>query len=481
MEVIYCTGPSPKFSVRTIMAFHCISIGGIWRIMRPIAEPISGLDERFISSASAARSFHNASVVRITGAGDLRLTGGAPNMERIAAEFVGWSLRLPRLRQRLRHSPAGLMAPVWIPEEAFSMSAHLRLHPVVLTEADITAAILHGDSNGDLDMERSPWNALVVDIAGGDLLLVIKMHHVMGDGLSGVSTLDVLLSESPGERPAPPPAPDVRAPANNFELFAAVWRHFCAANPTWAARRTAALAKPPLVRLRKVAGRNLRLLRPGTESGHEPRWRYGVTSTDLKTARMTARALGGSITDLVAAAGAYGVAESLPGRRSKAATIAVPLSEKPGPDAAMGNRTRIIPVTLLADHDRAGAVMSVRAQISAGVSAGLSASLTAGTWDAMATFLPAGFRPRYFAGQPVSNIMFWTSLDPSERIGILSSNYLDTLNVTVVAADDVDMDALLGAVRMVLTGAATRSATGTLPDPVPDPGDVWDSMREAAL
>jgi hypothetical protein len=449
--------------------------------MSLIAEPISGLDERFISSASAERSFQNASVVRVTGAGDLRLAGGAPNMERIAAEFEGWSLRLPRLRQRLRHSPAGLMAPVWIPEEAYSTSAHLRLHPVVLTEADVTAAILHGDSNGSLDMERSPWNALVVDLAGGDLLLVIKMHHVMGDGLSGVSTLDVLLTESPGERPAPPPAPDVRAPANSFELFAAVWHQFCAAHPTWAARRKAALAKPPLVRLRKVAGRNLRLLRSGNESRHESRWQYGATSTDLKTARMTARALGGSLTDLVAAAGAYGVVEALPGRRSKAVTIAVPVSEKPGPDAEMGNRTRIVPVTLLADQDRAGVVASVRAQKSAGVSAGLSARLAYGAWDAMATFLPAGFRPRYFAGQPVRNILFWTSLDPSERIGILSSNYLDILNVTVVAADDVDMDALLRALRMVLTGAASLEASGALPGPGPDPGDVWDSMREGAL
>lgn len=402
-------------------------------------------------------------------------------MERIAAEVDGWSLRLPRLRQRLRHSPAGLMAPAWVPEENYSTSAHLRLHPEVLTEPEITAGILHGDSNGSLDMDLSPWNVLVVDLAGGDLLLIIKMHHVMGDGLSGVATLDALLTESPGERPPPPSAPDGRAPANNFELFAAAWRHFCTVHPTWAARRTAALAKPPLGRLRKVVGRNLRRFRSGKEIGHESPWQCGVTSTDLKTARMTARALGGSLTELVAAAGAYGAAEALPGRRSKAVTIAVPVSEKPGQDAGMGNRTRIVPVTLLTDQDRAGAVASVRAQKSAGVSAGLSAHLAYGTWDAMATFLPAGFRPRYFAGQPVRNILFWTSLDPSERIGILSSNYLDILNVTVVAAGDVDMDALLGALRMVLTGGAPPGATGDFLDPVPDPANAWNPVREGAL
>lgn len=448
--------------------------------MRLLAEPISGLDERFISSASAERSFHNASVVRVAGAGDLRLADGAPNMERIAAEIDGWSLRLPRLRQRLRHSPAGLMAPVWIPEEGYSTSAHLRLHPVVMAEADVTPAILHGDLNGGLDMNRSPWNALVVDLAGGDLLLVIKMHHVMGDGLSGVSTLDVLLTESPGEHPAPPPVPDVRAPANSFELFAAVWSQFCTTYPTWAARRTAMLAKPPLVRLRKVAGRNLRRLRSGKEDGLEPRWQYGATSTDLKTARVTARALGGSLTDLVAAAGAYAVAEALPGRRSKAVTIAVPVSEKSGPDAEMGNRTRIVLVTLLIDQDRAGVVTGIRAQRTAGVNAGLSAHLAHSTWDAMATFLPAGFRPRYFAGQPVRNILFWTSLDPTERIGILSSNYLDSLNLTVVATADVDMDALLRALRMVLTGAEILEAPGTLPDPLPAPAGMRDTVRQGS-
>lgn len=453
--------------------------------MRLIAEPISGLDERFVSSVSAERSFHNASVVRVPGSGDLRLADGAPDMARICSQVDAWSLRLPRLRHRLLHAPAGLMAPAWVPEEEFSTARHLALHPVVLSESDVSPALLHGDLNGDLDMARSPWNVLVVDLAGGDLLLIIKMHHVMGDGLSGVSTLDSLLAESAEGHPEPPPVPDVRAPMNALELYLAAWRRFCTTNPSWAARRSAALAKPPLVRLRKVVGRNLRTLRSSSRNPQDPavRWQYGVTSVDLKTARMTARALGGSLTDLMATAGAYGVAGALPGRRSRAVTVAVPVSEK-ARDAEMGNRMRVVPVALLPGEDRAAAVASVRAQSLEGVSAGLSARLSLGTWDAMATFLPAGFRQRYFAGQPVRNILFWTSLDPSEHIGILASNYLDTLNVTVVAAQEVDMDALLATLRMVLTGASSldgRLSPQQVPDPGPVPGEVWRSIKEGAL
>ena len=461
------------------MSLHPYS-SDLGRIMYPVAEQISGLDERFVSSASAERSFNNASVVRVMGSGDLRLAGGAPNMAQIAAEVDAWTLRLPRLRQRLRHAPGGLMAPSWVPDEGFSTARHLTLHAPVLTEAEVTPALLHGDSNGGLDMERSPWNALVVDLAGGDLLLIIKMHHVMGDGLSGVATLDALLAESPEGRTVPPPVADVRAPVNAVELYVAGWRQFCFAHPTWAERFSAAFAKPPLVRLRKVVGRNLRTLRSGSHKAQEPTatWQYGVTSLDLRTARMTARALGGSLTDLMAAAGVYGVAEALPGRRAAAATIAVPVSEK-GRETGMGNRMRIIPVTVLPETDRAAAVASIRAQSEAGVSAGLSSHLSHEMWDAMATFLPAGFRPRYFAGQPVRNILFWTSLDPSERIGILSSNYLDTLNVTVVAALDVDMDALLATLRMVLTGTESADAP-PVHAAVPAPGGVWDSIREGA-
>jgi hypothetical protein len=400
-------------------------------------------------------------------------------MRRITAEIEGWSLRLPRLRQRLQHAPAGLLAPAWVPEESFTASGHVRLHPEVLTEADITPAILHGDANGELDSRLSPWNLLVVDVAGGDLLLVIKMHHVMGDGLSGVSTLDALLTETAEPHPAPPPPPAVRAPANSAELFSAAWRHFCSVHPSWTARRAAALAKPPLVRLRKVAGRNLRAIR--SSRGHQASpvsWQYGVTSLPMKTAQTTARALGGSLTDLMAAAGAYGVVEARSGRRSKAVTIAVPVSEPRDGTSGMSNRTRIVPVTVIPEGNRAETVASVRAQSLAGVSAGSSAHFGKDSWDAMATFLPAGFRRRFFAGEPVRNILFWTSLDPAERIGILASNYLDTLNVTVVAAEEVDMDALLMTLRMVLTGAGPFDEADAI---IPDPSDVWDSIREGVL
>ena len=422
--------------------------------MRVLAEPISGLDERFVSSAFAERSYHNASAVRVAGNGGLRLADGAPDMDRIAEEIDGWSRRLPRLRHRLQHAPAGLMAPAWVPDASFSTTAHLRSHPGVLEEADISAEILHGDANGELDMGTSPWNVLVVDLVGGDLLLVIKMHHVLGDGLSGVSTLDVLLTDASGDRPPLPPVPEVRAPANAPELFIAVWRNFCSSHPTWAGRRSAAAAKPPLVRLRKVIGRNLRAIR-SRSSGQEqmPDRQYGITSTDLKTARRTARELGGTLTDLMAAAAAYAVARAAPPGHSSAVTIAVPISGRRSGDSGMNNQVRIVPVTLVPDGDRAGTVASVHAQSTAGISAGHSVHLSRDSWDAMATFLPAGFRPRYFAGQPVKNILFWTSLDPSERLGVLASNYLDTLNITVVAAVDIDMEAILATLRTVLSGA----------------------------
>jgi hypothetical protein len=450
--------------------------------MRVLAEPISGLDERFVSSALAERSFHNASAVRVAGNGVLRLADGAPDMNRIAAEIDGWSRRLPRLRHRLQHAPAGLMAPAWVPDASFSITAHLRSHPGVLEESDISAEILHGDANGELDMGRSPWNVLVVDLAEGDLLLVIKMHHVFGDGLSGVSTLDVLLTDASGDRPPLPPAPEVRAPANAPELFIAAWRNFCSSHPTWAGRRSAAAAKPPLVRLRKVIGRNLRGIRSRSSGGQEqtPARQYGVTSVELKTARRTARVLGGSLTDLMVAAAAYGVARGVPPGHSSAVTIAVPVSERRSGDSGMNNQVRIVPVTLVPDGDRAGTVASVHAQSTAGISAGHSVHLSRDTWDAMATFLPAGFRPRYFAGQPVKNILFWTSLDPSERLGILASNYLDTLNITVVAAAaaDFDMEAMLATLQTVLSGAEPFQAAAVT---APEDRGAWDAARENGI
>jgi WS/DGAT/MGAT family acyltransferase len=117
---------------------------------------------------------------------------------------------LPRYRQRLAFIPVqGL--PIWIDDERFDVAYHVHHaalpHPGGRSELQALAARI---ASQPLDRDRPLWEIWFVEgLAGGGFAAIVKVHHCMVDGVSGVGVMTALLLPTPETEfePAPPWSP----------------------------------------------------------------------------------------------------------------------------------------------------------------------------------------------------------------------------------------------------------------------------------
>lgn len=105
--------------------------------------------------------------------------------------------RVPRLRQRLQRPGWGGGRPFWVDDEAFDLARHVQ-------ESSLPA--------GDLVCRRlcakHPLWRMYYSDSGGDVRVVIVLHHVLADGMGGLAALAALVDGVPVTAPrAPCPVP----------------------------------------------------------------------------------------------------------------------------------------------------------------------------------------------------------------------------------------------------------------------------------
>lgn len=129
---------------------------------------------------------------------------------------------LPRYRQRLLFTPL-MRYPVWVDDASFDISYHVRHtslpRPGTIDQLhDLTGRLM----SQPMDQGRPLWELWVVEgLAGERVAIVIKVHHCVIDGTSGVEILTALMSPTPdlpalepqpwSARPAPTPAELIRS------------------------------------------------------------------------------------------------------------------------------------------------------------------------------------------------------------------------------------------------------------------------------
>ena len=122
------------------------------------------------------------------------------------AKFVESKLDLiPRYKQRAVFPFFNLSLPTWEPDPNFDIRNHVR--EVVLqqgTDRDLKAEAAKVVSS-HLDRHHPLWNlTLVRGLKGNRTGVIIRIHHCMADGISGVGIMNVLLDASPTpQKPAP--------------------------------------------------------------------------------------------------------------------------------------------------------------------------------------------------------------------------------------------------------------------------------------
>lgn len=106
-----------------------------------------------------------------------------------------------RYRQRVRQVPAGLGGPVWVDDEDFDLTYHVRRSalPRPGTTEQLGEFVARIQSRL-LDRERPLWEVYLVEGLEDDrFALVTKTHQAMVDGITGVDIGQVILDDHPTE------------------------------------------------------------------------------------------------------------------------------------------------------------------------------------------------------------------------------------------------------------------------------------------
>jgi WS/DGAT/MGAT family acyltransferase len=273
---------------------------------------LSAQDASFLHFEHRATPMHVAALA-VFEQGPLATAQGALDAERFAKYVESRLHLLPTYRRKLAFTPLE-RHPVWIDDERFDLSYHLRragLPPPGDARAlqELVARIL----SQPLDRAKPLWEMWLVEgLAGGRFAIVSKVHHCMVDGVSGANLLTLLFSPRPDEetgavpawtpRPAPTPVRlllDDAVRGARRPLTLAAWAGGALREPgrarTELAGGATALGEALVAGLRVASATPLN--RP---TG--PHRRVDWHATDLALVKEVKRRLGGTVNDVVLAA-----------------------------------------------------------------------------------------------------------------------------------------------------------------------------------
>jgi WS/DGAT/MGAT family acyltransferase len=152
--------------------------------------------------------------------GSLLGAGGAVDVDRIR-EYIGSRLHLiPRYRQRLAEVPVEGY-PVWVDDDRLNLRYHVR-HASLPRPGDrrqlrrLVARIM----SQQLDRRRPLWEAWIIEGLEDDhFAMVLKTHHCVVDGISGVDLMSVLMRTEPDDAFEPAPAWTPRPQPTAFDML----------------------------------------------------------------------------------------------------------------------------------------------------------------------------------------------------------------------------------------------------------------------
>lgn len=169
---------------------------------------ISGQDATFLYAESSSSPMH---------IGSLTIIEGSLSFEDFKANLASKIHMMPKFRQRLLNVPLNLDYPYWVDDPNFDLDLHLNRIKLPdpsnwKTLREVTGSIF----STALDLRRPLWSVSFIEgineidqLPKGSVAIVIKTHHVMIDGSSGVGVMGLLFDQNKEgkNQPIPPPKP----------------------------------------------------------------------------------------------------------------------------------------------------------------------------------------------------------------------------------------------------------------------------------
>jgi len=281
---------------------------------------LSALDASFLHLESPETPMHVGSLGIFEGAPFLDGSGRF-RLAEVRALVASRLHLIPRFRMRLMTVPMEQGRPIWVDDDRFDISYHVRLTALPKPGTWEQLLTLTGRIEAQvLDRSHPLWELWFVEgLEGGRVALVQKTHHALVDGVSGVDVATVLLDFTP--EPTVPDAPawlPRPAPSSSRLLKDSLVER--GTEPTEMARSVRSLARTPqraAAQTGKIAGA-LRSLVDGSPlapktSFNVPvgrRRRFTGVQIPLPDVKAIRAASGGTVNDVVLA----GVAGALRAR-----------------------------------------------------------------------------------------------------------------------------------------------------------------------
>ena len=268
------------------------------------SERLSTLDATFLNLETQSRAAHmHVGAVAV-------FVGKPPPFRDLLALIDARLDFVPRYRQRLELVPFG--QPVWVDEEEFDLEYHVRHTSLPPGGGDDALKKLAGRLFSQrLDRDKPLWELWFIEGLGNDRFAILsKTHHCMLDGVSGVDLATLLLGAEPQKDPPPPRAtPWVPRPATPRARLLAQSVKDHLGHPLQVARDALEPATEARKLIEELAAGFKPLLglaqmgqAPPTSINRAigPHRRFEMVKVDLGEVKK-ARALGGTVNDVVLA------------------------------------------------------------------------------------------------------------------------------------------------------------------------------------
>lgn len=125
--------------------------------------------------------------------------GPAPEHEELR-EHISERLGLvPRFRQKLASAPVALTRPWWVDDPEFNLDYHLRRTALPAPgDGEQLKALVSRIFSQRLDRGKPLWEMWIAEgLEGNRFALIIKTHHALVDGISGVDLASVIMDTAP--------------------------------------------------------------------------------------------------------------------------------------------------------------------------------------------------------------------------------------------------------------------------------------------
>lgn len=181
-----------------------------------MSDRLTSLDASFLYLEEPRTAMHVGSVMVFQPPGD---GFDHDKLVRIIENRIG---AIPRFRQKVRDVPGRIANPVWVDDEAFDMSYHVRRTglPRPGTDEQLQDFVARVQPRR-LDRTRPLWEVYYVEgLKGGRFAIVTKTHHALIDGVNALDIAHVIVDSARGDGTGESQRWEPKASPSSVELVA---------------------------------------------------------------------------------------------------------------------------------------------------------------------------------------------------------------------------------------------------------------------